>query len=205
MPKIKRIGVDVDIPVVRTDLLWKQYLKQLTGVPLIGSPLSYNLTEYYKEELKRIGLDGFDYWRRDNLYNNLQPVEGCVEALTELHNSGVEIVFISKIKGNHTKSKYYFLKKYFPFMTGYVATGEKYLVDVDAMVDDRVDNLLPFKEDVYLFQWESDYIQTIPEEYEGVEWEKFIKPVNSWNQVKDIILNINQRTDLEDLCIKERI
>src|SRR5690606_28249698 len=72
------------------------------------------------------------------------PYEGCVEALGELKKLGWDIIVVSAIKGFHAKSKYYFLKKYLPFLDGVVYTKEKGFVNVDVMIDDRDDILNQF-------------------------------------------------------------
>jgi len=116
---MRLLGIDVDGVVVDTLTLYKQ------ASPNLEDPL--------------------DFWRDKNLYDNLAPMEGAVEKLEQL-SKYFGIVFVSRLKGNHHRSKVYFLKKHFPFMTGFVGSHEKWILNdsLVAMVDDLEDNLRLF-------------------------------------------------------------
>lgn len=117
---MRLLGIDVDGVVVDTLTLYKQ------ASPHLEDPL--------------------DFWRDENLYDNLVPMEGAVEKLEQL-SKYFGIVFVSRLKGNHHRSKVYFLKEHFPSMTGFIGTHEKYLLNdsLVAMVDDLEDNLSKFE------------------------------------------------------------
>ena len=138
------LGVDIDLTVCPSDQGWLDWLNYYNGfagvlVNNIEGPLPYNLGELFPS-IK----DPHQYWREVD-YSQFDPIEGSVEALEKL-SKYFGIVFISRIKGNHTKSKYYWLKEHFPFMTEYVATHGKWVMgnSVVAMVDDRLDVLKQF-------------------------------------------------------------
>lgn len=120
MTNKRQIGVDVDGVVVDTLTLYKK------ASPFLDNPL--------------------DFWRDETLYDNLKPMNGAVEKLEAL-SQYFNIVFVSRLKGNHHRSKVYFLKKHFPFMAGFVGTHEKYILNdsLVAMVDDLEDNLSKFE------------------------------------------------------------
>lgn len=144
------LAIDCDLTVCPSDqgwLLWldKQCSKCDPSMWLDfkseSIKLPYNLGGMFKEEVE----DPLAYWRELD-YNQFQPLEGAVEKLKVLSNY-FDIVFISAIKGNHTKTKYYWLKQHFPFMSAYVATKEKWVLNQDktvALIDDRLDNLEGF-------------------------------------------------------------
>jgi 5'(3')-deoxyribonucleotidase len=115
----RQLGVDVDGVVVDTLNLYKQASKHLE--------------------------DPLDFWRDETLYDNLVPMERAVEKLKSL-SQYFDIVFVSRLKGNHHRSKVYWLKKHFPFMTGFVGTHEKWILNASlvAMIDDLEDNLVKF-------------------------------------------------------------
>lgn len=97
--------------------------------------------------------DPLDYWRSHTLYDNLTPMSGAVETLRDL-SEHFDIVFVSRLKGDHHRSKVYFLKKWFPFMKGFVGTHEKWLLadSFCALIDDDWKNLVKFpKEKRVLF------------------------------------------------------
>lgn len=140
------IGVDVDLTVVRTDRHWFEWNNRITGKNLtfegcldeIGF-LPYDVSSLYP------GIDkqrSYDYWRQHNLYDSILPMEGSVEALRTMHEQGNKIVFVSALKGDHHKSKFNFLKRYFPFMDGFIGTKEKQYARVDILIDDRNKNLV---------------------------------------------------------------
>lgn len=119
MTNKRQIGIDVDGVVVDTLTLYKK------ASPFLDDPL--------------------DFWRDETLYDNLEPMKGAIEKLEAL-SQYFNIVFVSRLKGNHHRSKVYFLKKHFPFMSGFVGTHEKYILNDSllAMVDDLEDNLVKF-------------------------------------------------------------
>lgn len=147
MTNKRQIGIDVDGVVVDTLTLYKK------ASPFLDDPL--------------------DFWRDETLYDNLEPMKGAVEKLETL-SQYFNIVFVSRLKGNHHRSKVYFLKKHFPFMAGFVGTHEKYILNDSllAMVDDLEDNLVKFdSEKRVLFgkgqykDWESFSVKDFCDEY----------------------------------------
>lgn len=147
MTNKRQIGIDVDGVVVDTLTLYKK------ASPFLDDPL--------------------DFWRDETLYDNLEPIKCAVEKLEAL-SQYFNIVFVSRLKGNHHRSKVYFLKKHFPFMAGFVGTHEKYILNDSllAMVDDLEDNLLKFdSEKRVLFgkgeykDWESFSVKDFCDQY----------------------------------------
>lgn len=116
---MRLIGVDVDGVLVDTHTLYKEASKHLE--------------------------DPLDFWRSEDLYDNLEPMPYAVEKLEQL-SEYFGIVFVSRLKGNHHRSKVYFCKKWFPFMQGFIGTHEKWLMNdsVIAMIDDLESNLIKF-------------------------------------------------------------
>lgn len=128
---MRQLGIDVDGVLVDTISLYKQMSPHLE--------------------------DPLDFWRNEYLYDNLEPMSGAVEKLEAL-SKYFNIVFVSRLKGNHHRSKVYWLKKHFPFMTGFVGTHEKWILNdsLVAMIDDLPDNLVKFdREKRVLFGSES--------------------------------------------------
>lgn len=144
------LALDCDLTVCPSDIGWFEYLRKKDAeyflkygnsykyIPKDGM-LPYNLGELYPK-LENTA----DYWRELD-YSQFTPIEGSVEKLKAL-SQYFGIVFISANKGTHTKSKYYWLKENFPFLKGYMATKEKFLMNdsVVAMIDDRKDILEKF-------------------------------------------------------------
>jgi 5'(3')-deoxyribonucleotidase len=120
-----------------------EYMKYYSGfgkvVHRADGMLEYDLSKMYPAV-----KNPYQYWRELD-YSQFEPLEGSIETLKAL-SEHFQIVFISRIKGFHTKSKYYWLKEHFPFMTEYVATHGKWVMSgsIVAMIDDRLDVLEPF-------------------------------------------------------------
>lgn len=153
----RRLGVDCDGVLVNSIDAWKEWLQFYNGFGKVvhreDGLLPYNLSEMFP-----LVREPMQYWRELD-YNQFKPMDGSVEALRSL-SQYFDIFFISSIKGNHTKSKYYWLKEHYPFMTGYVATKEKYVCDVVAMVDDRLSILKKFDYDQRI-HFETNYTQDV--------------------------------------------
>lgn len=137
----KIVAVDVDLTVVDTAVEWWKWLEDVTGAGLPYEEVSkhYDFTIPYSQIWKDKEISGcaLDFWRQRHLYGNLKPVEGSVDALRTLKQMGYDIVFVSTIKGDHSKSKYYFLEEHFPFLDGVILTKEKGYVKADIVIDDR--------------------------------------------------------------------
>lgn len=88
------------------------------------------------------------FWKMSHIYDWATPVEGSVELLEAFKAAGWDIVFASHVEGDHSLSKYNFLKKHFP-MDGFMATREKHFLKANIVIDDRAENLLKFSSDVF--------------------------------------------------------
>jgi len=165
------IGVDVDLTVCPSDDGWADWLyvnSDITDLSWYKPEINYNLSTYFNH------TDPFEYWRSLE-YSQFQPLKGSVEKLEQL-STYFDIVFISAIKGKHNKEKYYWLKEHFPFLKGYLATKEKFLMNnsVCAMIDDRLDNLQGFDQHKRVF-YKTPYSQneTCGVGYVVDDWESF--------------------------------
>lgn len=149
------LGIDVDLTVVDTDLMWLDYIGELLYPNNPGEAhvkaylwkkkhgdVPYNLSELFSDELQVSTMDLKQFWRSETLYDVVEPKEGVVEALRELSET-FDIVFCSAHKGWHARSKFYFLDKWFTFHSGVILTKEKWKACGGwwGIIDDRVDIL----------------------------------------------------------------
>lgn len=154
-----RIAVDVDLTIVDTGAAWLEYLRNKTGrhIQVPDRNIPYNFGEL-APELSSEEVMGF--WHCENLYDNLEPIHGAVEAIEKLHDKGHEIIFVSHVIGNHYESKRLFLNRFFPFHKGFVATEAKHLVKMDVLIDDRNSNLNACKrEGIIPLRYDTPYTQ----------------------------------------------
>ncbi len=148
------LGVDVDLTLVASDVGWREWLAERHGY--VKCPMTnYDFGSYYK-----CCEDPYQYWRELD-YSQFEPLEGSVEALKAL-SEYFDIVFISQHKGQHSKSKYYWLEEHFPFKTGVMLTKEKWLMkgSVVAHIDDRLDHLEKFDFDQRIL-FNTNYTQSV--------------------------------------------
>ena len=153
--------VDVDLTVVDIGESWLNWLNHMSGLSLTMEDCipNYGFGDYFTDALKNVSMSPYDYFRQEGLYDTLEPIKGSVEALRRLKEHGWDIVFVSHIKGNHHKSKYNFLKRYFPFMEGFLATQEKHYVKHDMLIDDRNKSLNAADENAILVKMHTPYDQ----------------------------------------------
>lgn len=132
--------VDVDLVVAPSDVHWREHLGQKHGY--VKCPMTnYNFGSYYPHV-----ENAYSFWK-DLDYFDMKPIEGSVEKLKAL-SQYFQIVFLSAEKcGYSSKNKKSWLKEHYNFLTGYVSTEEKWLLNNDkvvGLIDDRLDNLKGF-------------------------------------------------------------
>jgi 5'(3')-deoxyribonucleotidase len=174
------ILVDVDLTVVRTDLQWLDWLNRRSWWRKSKSTAEcgydYNLGNHFPWV-----KDPWDFWRLPNLYDDLEPVEGCACALRDLKDAGYDIVFASYCKAGHFKSKYEFLKKHFPFMGGFHATKEKHQIKADWFIDDRNEFLNKRNDGCNLIKFHTPYTQTEENLNKAAS-------LTNWDSIKTVIM-----------------
>lgn len=186
------IAVDVDLTVCAIDKLWWQWLNALHHKDHTfptDDVLDYNLGVFFSDlPDPYAGYDHKDFFRRDGIYDFAEPVEMSVESLLKIKGMGHQVVFVSHVKGNHHKSKYYWLKRNFPFMDAFIATKEKGFVRADMLIDDRYEHLNAFQGLYTNLLFETPYTQ-FNEPLRGY------KKAENWIQVVDYI----EKLDYTDL------
>lgn len=143
----KTIILDVDGPLAKADEAWLRWLEGVTSTRLSKKPTDYDLTKYFKEELGGEGITGFEFWKGLDVYRNIDPVEGSIEACEALVGMGYRLLPVSKVYAEHTDSKRRWLKKYYPMLDEpiYISlSGHKSDIRGDIIIDDRIDNFLGF-------------------------------------------------------------
>lgn len=184
----KIIAVDCDLVLVDTatgwfhDLSSKYKFKDSREVAkgLISGKFPYDLSKLFSIPEDE---DQYAYWKSSTLYSGLKPIENSVEVLSHLKDVGYKVVVVSRVTGDHASSKCKWIKKYFPFVDGILLTGankkEKSYVRCDYVIDDSLEQLVEFPEEVTKLHYETPYYQV------GVEppEENYI-PVRDWDFIK---------------------
>ena len=175
------VAVDVDCTVVRTDILWWDWLQKKIGrtEPFPEDCVKpYNIGEMF--DLPD-GLNPHDFWKQRDLYDGLEPIQGSVDALRYAYDSGYKVAFVSVIDGDHGKSKYAFLKRHFPFLSGVLYTREKHLVGADVLIDDRRSNLHRLNVGCTPVQYTTNYKQDFHGHIPGLMY------LSAWDDLKTLL------------------
>ena len=183
----KTIACDVDLTVVASDRAHWEWLCTKAGIPRgagmfdstlkdEGGAFPYNLGEVFG-----MPLAAMDFWRQEDLYDALEPMPGSVEVLREL-SARFDIVFATTIKGNHHKSKCYFLKNHFPFLDGICATKEKKFVRCDYLIEDRLNVLECMPQSVVTVQMATPYKQSSEFTPDYI--------VKNWKEVREVFKSL---------------
>ena len=141
------VGIDVDLTVVDSLTPWVCWFKAKTGIDFDPkSSAQYDLVPQMRklcEDKGLIGFDPFEFWRSEDLYDSLEPIDGAMKAIEEMKNEfffDLDLVYVSHCVPSHEDSKRRFLARYSP-KHSFVSTGDKGLVNYDILIDDNTDVL----------------------------------------------------------------
>lgn len=168
-----RIGIDIDLTVVDTGVEWLKFLEKKSGRQVqMPKDAPYNIGHLFPEVSNE---DSMSFWNCERLYDEMNPIEGSKGAIARLHEDGHEIIFVSHVIGNHLESKRRFVNFHFPYNIGFIATREKQLVNIDVMIDDRINILNACKaEGIFPLQFKTRYDQCEGgDHYHFNRWEDF--------------------------------
>jgi len=167
-----RIGIDVDLTIVPTLEKWLKWYEEKTGHKVELPPgIGYDVNKYLSKH-----ENPYEFWELEDLYDDIEPYKDAkyfIDKLSENHT----IVFVSSVFGNHYDSKKRFIEKYFPY-AHFIATDSKWLVDVDILIDDKIETIDEFYENnkdrrkVYGF-----YYPTLINNFFGLRWEEIYKNI----------------------------
>ena len=166
------LAIDVDLTVVDTVTPWKKWYTSLTGHDL-GEITSENND---LETLMRNHNDPLKFWRRPDLYDDLVPLEDAKKYIPLLKELGLTIIFVSTCMPEHEDSKRFFLQRHFPFMDGFVSTGDKKFVQCDYFVDDYKKNCKQLMDKASVYQIKSE-LNSPSEDYPYVTWEEIYNDI----------------------------
>ena len=186
------IAVDVDLSVVDSGQVWFNYLEEncIDKDPYIEmfneeGLMSYNLSKHYTMPK---GLSAFDFWKKEDLYDNLTCYESAKILLAHLYKKGWEIVWVSWCFdcGQHAESKANMLRREFPFISQedfhFCQTKSKgiFSKSFNYFIDDRNTFLNSMDESVVCFKINTPYTQD-----EGLTRE--VITVDSWDEITNLL------------------
>ncbi|CAM0062026.1 unknown function [Vibrio phage K406] len=186
------IAVDVDLTVVDTGQAWYDWLEanaiEATHYEEMfdnDGKLPYNLAQHYTMPE---GVDAFDFWRLENLYDEAVCYESAKVVLEHLYKKGWEIVWISWCfdHGQHAESKANMLRREFSFIEQkdfhFCQTKSKgiFSKSFDYFIDDRSAFINEMDESVVCFQINTPYTQ-------DEELTRPVFTVDSWDEIINLL------------------
>lgn len=102
---------------------------------------TYNLHECMESHVADALLDLFC---DKEVYDNLQPYKGSVKAIKTLIERGHEVYIATATSVKNLEWKEQLLQQYFPFIpkNNLIRIHDKYLLNVDVLIEDNMDNLI---------------------------------------------------------------
>ena len=168
----KILAIDVDLTVVDTVTPWKEWYTNLTGHELGEITSDSNDLE----TLMKNHNDPLQFWRKPDLYDNLKPLDDALEYIPKLKDLGLDIVFVSACMSEHEQSKRFFLQRNFPYMDGFISTGDKSFVRCDYFVDDYKKYCRQMMKHATVFHIKTD-LNTQSDEFPYVNWEEIYEMI----------------------------
>lgn len=202
------LAIDVDITTLASDDLWWDWLKNMSSIDCLylhecyvrslsklhivereygRGQTDYNLASYFPE-MKNKRVTPYEFWRSESIYDFVHPVAHSVQVITELAEH-FDIVFVTHVKGRHSRSKYNCLERFFGHIQfDYVVTKEKYRVEADAIIDDRNEFLNQFLNKGKLaVKLSTPYTQNVEIDAKGMS-HNFVE-CKDWFEIKNAILS----------------
>lgn len=172
MPKI--LAIDVDLTVVDTVSPWKIWYTNLTGHD-IGEITSDSND---LETLMKNHNDPLQFWRKPDLYDNLTALDDALKYIPMLKELGLEIIFVSACIPEHEQSKRFFLQRNFPFMDGFISTGDKSYVRCDYFVDDYKKYCRQMLKQAHVYHIKTE-LNTPSDEFPYVNWKEIYEDIKT--------------------------
>ena len=123
-----------------------------------------------------------------SVYDNLQPYKGAIRAIKTLAEQGHEIYIATSTDVRNMEWKEELLQKHFPFIPkkSLIRIHNKALLNVDVLVDDKMDNLKSTFADRICFDqpWNQD---------EDADYVYSIYRIHHWGEIINVIQSIERK------------
>jgi 5'(3')-deoxyribonucleotidase len=183
-----RIAIDFDETLFGTlEKVLEIYNKTHEAQVSMYDITTYNLYECLDHAVadELIGL-----FVEKSVYNNLQPYKGSVKAVKSLVEQGHEVYVATSSDIRNMEWKERLLQRYFPFIPkeNLIRIHNKKLLNVDILVEDKLDNLTQTFADRVCFDqpWNRD---------DSADFAYSIYRVRHWGEVVNIINNIERKNE----------
>lgn len=150
---MKRILLDVDAVVADLHKVWlKRYNSEYDDKLRVEDIVDWDMTKFVKPEC---GNKIYDYLSEDDLYENVQPIDGAVASIHWLRQHNYDVVFCTsgvqpgKIIWLHNHGLLW--GEFWRFAKDVVIASDKTLIKGDIIIDDNPKNCEQFAGKSILF------------------------------------------------------
>lgn len=184
----KVIAIDIDLVLCNVIPKWHIYLKSLCSnydagrykKDLLYGDVDYDIAKYYTLPE---GIDGFDFWDQQDLYDDVPLYPNAQDVIRELYKK-YDIVFVSYSVAGHLNSKVNFVKGNFTFIPEedfhFISTKSKGHVRCDIIIDDRHCFINQMPDEVKCIKFSTEYSQCEPLKRSAMH-------VNNWNDIANLM------------------
>ena len=145
----------------------------------------YNLHDNFPAD---VADELIEFFVDKEVYDNLQPYKGAIRAIKTLVEQGHEIYIATSTDVRNMEWKEELLQKNFPFIPkkNLIRIHNKALLNVDVIVDDKLDNLKSTFADRICFDqpWNRD---------ESADFAYDIYRINHWGEIINVINTIERK------------
>ena len=181
-----RIALDFDETLFPTmERVLEIYNKRHNTNIELSNITAYNLYENFSadvaDELLELFVD-------KDVYSGLQPYKGAVRAIKTLVEQGNEVYIATSTDVRNMEWKEELLQKHFPFIPkkNLIRIHNKALLNVDVLVEDKLDNLIQTFADRVCFNqpWNID---------DDADYAYSIYRIHHWGEIINVINTIERR------------
>jgi len=189
------LTVLVDLDAIVADSLKKWlalYNKDYDDNLTVAGVTEYDISKAVKPEAcKTI----YDYIRRHDFFDNLEPIEGAIKVLSRLRDDGHNVVILSAPASNPLSAakKITWAQEHLKVKRQQVMLGHlKHLVKGDVFIDDSPDNIVSYR-----MAWPDAHVLTIEYPYNREVHElvnlmasDYENTKQAWQQIDEYISNL---------------
>lgn len=182
-----KIAIDFDSTLFPTmDRVVELYNKKHDASLDMSQITTYDLHDSFDPDIadELLGL-----FVEKTTYDCLQPYKGSIKAVKALVEQGHEVYIATSTDVRNIKWKEDLLQKHFPFIpkNNLICIHNKALLNVDVMVDDKLDNLTQTFADRICFNqlWNVD---------ESADYAYALYRIHSWGEISNIINSIERKS-----------
>lgn len=183
---MKKIAIDFDETLFPTlEKVLEIYNKRHETNFELSQITTYNLSDSFEpdvaDELIELFID-------KEVYSSLQPYKGAIKAVKTLVEQGHEVYVATATDVRNMEWKEELLKKYFPFIPkkNLIRIHNKALLNVDVLVEDKLDNLKSTFADRVCFNqpWNVDA---------NTDYVYSIYRIHHWGEINNVINTIERK------------